>query len=238
VKPNVKVTLSITACGAILLSSIVTDAQVAPVSSPRVGGAQTNQLSTTPRLERIRRRLGEGKVDLLTSFKRKEWENVMDERTGGTPAYTVEDGVYQLMAAPSQPSEEAQMPGTDLGGDDSSPSSDRVPIAFSYPAAFSGAGESGAALGATDNPEKIAAMTPMVFERANNSRSEDNLAWSDGASKSAATLDGYIPADAPLRAAPKPNVIIPEPNALALIAMFAGALMIFSRRRAAIKSVS
>ena len=237
-KPNVKVILSIAAYGAILLSSIVTDAQVAPVSSPRVGGARTNQISMIPRLERIRRRLGEGNVDLLTLLKRKEWENAVDERIGGTRAYTVEDGVYQLRAALDQPGEAAQMSGTDLGSDDFTPSSDRVHIAFSYPSAFLGAAESGVALNDTENPETITASAPVVFEHANNSRGEDNLAGSDGVSKSAAILDGYIPADGPLRAAPKPEVIIPEPNALALIAMFVGALMIFYHRRAAIKSVS
>jgi hypothetical protein len=74
-------------------------------------------------------------------------------------------------------------------------------------------------------------MATLDSDPAGVPASEGVLAWSDGVSKTSASLDGSLPAEAVLRSTPKPNIIIPEPNEWVLFAIFGGAILTFSSRR-------
>jgi hypothetical protein len=232
VKTNMKVIFVIIVFGAGLLSSIGALTQPGPASPARGGGPETNQVAAVSQLQRLRRRLGERNVDLSSLLKRDEWEKSLRAPDGAAPTFTVEDGAYQLIAPPPVQGQPPQFStaGADLV--DSSPPPPRVHIAFSYPAAFQTLAEPGASIDSAGSPVANLAMAPPVFDRAAAAAAADTSAWADGVSKTAAESDDYIPAEAPLRTAPKPNVIIPEPNELVLFAMFGGALLLFSNRRA------
>jgi hypothetical protein len=231
-KPEMKVTLSMVACGAIFLSNLSVYAQSATNMSPQGDRDKTNLMARIPGLERIRRQMGDRNPIYSSLITRKDWEKAINVRNELTPSFTVEDGVYLLAAQPEIGGEAVQNSEAVLGGEDLMRVSNRVHIAFSYPSASSDASELSVPLGEAGNSAVATTQGPFTFNRVNSSHAEENLAWSDGASRAAADLGDYIPANAPLRETARPNVIIPEPNVLALFAIFGGALLIFSKRRA------
>jgi hypothetical protein len=229
-------TLSAIIFGEILLSSIGAPIQPAPIL-PAHGGPGTNQVTAASPLERLRRRLADRDADPLTLLRQAEWQKQFGSLNEATPTFTVQDGSYQLLVTTPQAGPPLQLSPDDENIVSSSPAPPRVHIAFSYPSAYRTLAEASASLDSFGVAVENNEMAPPVFERPGTSDATGPSAWSDGVSKTE-TLDGYVPAEAGLRTTPKPNVIIPEPNALVLFAIFGGALWAFSNRRSAAKSAA
>ncbi len=196
---------------------------------------ETNKISSNQDLDGLRRRLGEGDGNVLNYLAKRAQQQVENARSGTEPTYVVEDGTYQVETATDDRPDMEEDFTAEIASDSDDSFETRKPqgdqIVFSYPSSFHAETEVAGIVGIGDDSTASDLMISGNVEPRGAAGLERTTAWGSGMSRTVAA-DGDIAGGVGISGtSPRPNVIVPEPNELALMGIFGSALLAFSRRR-------